>query len=379
MIQLASSDAPIVEVAICRKDMPFHEGEWHFALATSTVKRGFAVRVTDAEGRVGYGYGGEIRHDGETADSMLAAVEICAHALVGTDPTSLGSTLDKWDALLYGNRRAKAALELAVVDLIGRASGRPTHELVRGKATRQSVDVVRILQLQKPQEMASAALDLVSGGYRFVKIKLDGNVAVDVERVLRVREAVGDGIGFTVDANQSYDAKSAIRFAQATEQARVDVFEQPVHRADVAGLRDVRRNVSCWVEADESVATVYDVMNLVRHEAVDSISVKLPKMGGLLRSLEVASLCEAAGLRYRVGAAFGSVLYAAANMQFVACTDVSYACEVGEFEHLSDDPFNGPSIESGTLTLPDSPGLGVQLDESVTDDGWVTVASGAQR
>ena len=91
-------------------------------------------------------------------------------------------------------------------------------------------------------------------------------------------------------------------------------------------------------------------------------------------ALEVAALCEAAGLRYRVGAAFGSVLYAAANMQFVACTDVSYACEVGEFEHLSGDPFIGPSVQNGTLSVPDSPGLGVQLDQSVIDGGWVILA-----
>jgi L-alanine-DL-glutamate epimerase-like enolase superfamily enzyme len=363
----------ITEVAVARHDLPFYEAEWHFALGTTNVERGVFIRIRDAVGNEGLGYAAEVKHDGETVDSLVGALKLLAADLVGHPPYPFTSHLDRWDRLLYRNRRAKAGLEFALLDLAGRALGVPCRLFLGASSGSTSVDVMRILQLQAPEAMAETARQLVREGYRYLKIKVGGDLATDIERVRAVRAAVGSEVGLIVDANQAFTPKEAISFGRAVASAGIDIFEQPVARENVQGLREVRRALDCWIEADESAATSQDVANLAAADAIDCVSIKLPKMGGLLRSIAVAQTCQALGLAYRIGASFGSRLYAAANMQFIAAMPVDYACEVGEFMHLANDPVADIEVRDGRLALPDGPGLGARLRPDTQLD-WQVIA-----
>jgi L-alanine-DL-glutamate epimerase-like enolase superfamily enzyme len=144
----------------------------------------------------------------------------------------------------------------------------------------------------------------------------------------------------------------------------IDLAEQPIAAADHAGLRRVTDNVPVTVEADESASSVARVFELVRERCVDAVSLKIPKLGGLINTLAAARICEAGGVEYRMGAAVGSRLLSAQAMHVAAALpDIAYACELGEFSRLLDDPFEGIEVENGRLKLPEGIGSGVSLRE----------------
>jgi L-alanine-DL-glutamate epimerase-like enolase superfamily enzyme len=140
----------------------------------------------------------------------------------------------------------------------------------------------------------------------------------------------------------------------------IDLAEQPVAAGDLAGLKLVTDSVPMTVEADESAACLSDVMQLVSNRVVDAVSLKIPKLGGLRNTLAAARICEAGHVKFRMGAAVGSRLLSAQAMHLAATLPgIDYACELGEFDRLLDDPFEGIEIANGRLALPQGPGSGV--------------------
>jgi L-alanine-DL-glutamate epimerase-like enolase superfamily enzyme len=140
----------------------------------------------------------------------------------------------------------------------------------------------------------------------------------------------------------------------------IALVEQPVKAQDLKGLKLVTDSVPVNIEADESAMSVEDVNRLIGERIVDAVSLRLPNLGGLRRTLAVARMCEAAAIDYRLGAAVGSRLLAAQSLHLaVGLPNLAFACELGEFDRLTGDPFGGIEIENGTLKLPDGIGSGV--------------------
>jgi L-alanine-DL-glutamate epimerase-like enolase superfamily enzyme len=177
-----------------------------------------------------------------------------------------------------------------------------------------------------------------------------------------IRLQVCPEVQWTIDANQFYAPKVAITALNRMAEHRIDLVEQPVAADDFAGLALVTRSVPVTVEADEAAGSLREIFELVSKRAVDAVSLKIPKLGGLRNTLAAARLCEAAQIKYRLGAAVGSRLLAAQALHLAcALPGVDYACELGEFDRLLDDPFTGLEVEQGMLKLPAGAGSGVNL------------------
>jgi L-alanine-DL-glutamate epimerase-like enolase superfamily enzyme len=142
----------------------------------------------------------------------------------------------------------------------------------------------------------------------------------------------------------------------------IDLVEQPVHADDFNGLSLVTRTVPVTVEADEAAGSLPEIYRLVTERAVDAVSLKIPKLGGLRNTIAAARMCEQAGVAYRLGAAVGPRLLSA-HAVHLACAlpGVDYACELGEFARLLDDRFSGIEITEGELRLPEKPGSGIHF------------------
>jgi L-Ala-D/L-Glu epimerase len=356
-----------------RKDDP----TWRFALAASPISEGHIVRVVTQDGTEGFGYASATAHMGAIAGSLKAELEMFRPLLLGQDPRRIEAILIALDRAVHGAAQAKAAIDCALHDLVARALGVPLTALFGGPV-REAVPILRILAIKTPQEMAAQARKLVDRGYRYLKIKVHGEVTEDVARVAAIRREVGEEIHLTIDANQSYAVKDAIAALNRMAEYRIDLVEQPVHRADIEGLALVTKSVPVTVEADEAAGSLGEIFELVARRAVDAVSLKIPKLGGLRNALAAARLCEAAHVRYRLGAAVGSRLLAAHALH-LACAlgGVDYACELGEFERLLDDPFEGIEVTDGMLSLPTGPGSGVRL-RSVVKGVEDSRASGSQ-
>jgi L-alanine-DL-glutamate epimerase-like enolase superfamily enzyme len=355
------SASKIISLSMMASIMPKEDPKWRFALGASPTTEGFIVRLQDEDGHEGFGYASATPHMGAVNSALRGQLDYLRASVVGQDSANVEFILQKLDRAMRGAPQAKAAIDCALFDLNARRLGVPLGALFGG-AVRDRTPILRILAIKTPEEMAAQAQKLVDRGYRYLKIKVHGEVAEDVARVAAIRKQVGDDVHLTIDANQAYSVKDAVTALSRMSEFNIDLAEQPVHIDDKEGLALVTRMSPITIEADESAGSLRDVYDLASRRIVDAVSLKIPKLGGLRNTLAAARICEAAGVRYRLGAAVGSRLLSAAAIHLAcALPGVDYACELGEFDRLLDDPFEGIEIEDGFLHLPLGHGSGVRL------------------
>ena len=264
-----------LQPCVMRKEDP----NWRFALGANPVTEGVVVTLTAQDGTLGFGYGSATPHMGATRETLMAALTRFVPLVAGRDSFNVEEILQALDMDLVGNNQAKAAIDCALHDLNARILGIPLHQLLGGKL-RDSVPILRILAIKTPEEMAVQAQKLVDAGYRYLKIKVHGEVTEDVARVRAIRRQVGDGVHLTIDANQSYSVKDAIAALNRMAEFDIDLAEQPVAAADLKGLRLVTDSVAVTVEAPQE-----------RPDLVDAARAAFERWRGAL-----ASELEAAGI-----------------------------------------------------------------------------------
>lgn len=356
----------IADVRIDPSILPKIDKEWRFALAANPRSEGWIVSIIAEDGTIGYGFASSMPHYGASLEAVKANLDRFAKLVVGRDSRRIAAILADLDRNVVGNNQAKSGIDCALHDLLARRLGVPLCELFGGPAVTE-FSTLRILPIKSPAGMAANARALVDKGVRHLKIKVHGTVEEDVACVAAIREEVGKDIRLTIDANQSYAPKSAVTAINLMAPFRIDLVEQPVSASDLRGLKLVTEAVSVPVEADEAASSLERVMMLVRERLCDAISLKIPKLGGLRNTLAAARICEAGGLRYRMGAHVGPALLAAHGAQLAATLPgIWYASELSEFDGLLEDPWEGLKLVDGVLHLPQTPGCGVAPNAAST-------------
>jgi L-alanine-DL-glutamate epimerase-like enolase superfamily enzyme len=326
-----------------------------------TVARGLLVKVVTEGGIEGYGYSDLFPRTGETPQTAQHVIETVLKAkVVGRELEDLARIRADIDHALTGNPRAKAALETAMCDALARSYHAPLYLMLGGKY-RSEVRVIKMVSVGDPDAMAEEAKQLAREGLA-LKLKVGGNFEKDLPRVAAVRKAVGDSIFIKIDANEAYDAKTAIRLAKALADYGVEIFEQPVPRDQFDALWEVKQHAPIKIEADQSCRTFADAQTLIRNRMVDSINTGIAKAGSIVEVRRIAELCEQNGIRCALSNTAGSMVGDAAAMHLAASTPgISPLCELGGFEVITGDPFFGLSVDKGTITVPEGEGLGVSL------------------
>jgi L-alanine-DL-glutamate epimerase-like enolase superfamily enzyme len=341
---------------------------WKFARATVPVLEGHVLVLPDDAGTRGLGYVHAIPAITTHGAGAQSALALLAPTLVGRRADDLAAIVEEVDATLAFNPSVKAAIDMALHDLLARRLGVAVHVLLGGRM-RERIEQSRILSIKTPAEMATKAADLAGQGYRQLKLKLCGDTTLDVARIAAVRDAAGADVRLTLDPNQSYDAKQMMSAFARMERHDIALIEQPVPAADWAGLALLTRTLPVAIEADESAQTVHDVFRLVSERAVDVINLKVTKLGGLRRFMQAVRICEAGNVGCRVGAAFGPALMQAMSVQAAsAMTALPFACELSEHRHLLDDPFTELAVDRGTIAVPDTPGCGIDFAPAAFKD-----------
>ena len=349
----------IVETLIEETILPRKDKDWKFALAASPATQGWTVSLRAEDGTVGYGYAATMNHYGAPHAAVKGALDGLCKPLIGRDSREIAGILDDLDRVMLGNNLAKCGIDCALHDLMARRLGVPVCDLFGGPAVREFPSL-RILPIKSPADMAKNARALADRGVQYFKIKVHGEVNEDVERVAAIRAELGPKAHLTIDANQSYSAKDAIRALNLMAPYGIDLAEQPVKVADLVGLKAVTQAVPITIEADEAAYSLDQVMILVRERIVDAISLKITKLGGLRRTYAAAQICDAGGVKYRMGAHVGPMLLAAHAMQLAASLPgIWYASELSEFDALMEDPWEGLNLVDGVLHLSDAIGCGI--------------------
>lgn len=331
------------------------------------------IAVHTDEGIVGYGESAPmVSYSGETqSDSFHALTEYLQHAIAGLDPFDFEKIHSTMDRALPEHYFAKSAIDIALYDLIGKKLNVPVYKLLGGKV-RSGIDITGVIGIGTTDEMIAEANDYVRKGLKTIKVKIGSDPQKDMEIVREIRRSVGPDVLIRIDANQGYDVSTAIRTIRKLEQYDIELVEQPVKKWDLYGMAAVAAAVDTPIEADESMFTLHDAMNIIKHRAADIINIKILKPGGLYPAKKVAALCEAEGITCLVGSMVEYGIGTVAGLHFAASTpSVKHACElVGpslfRYDILKED-YSSDAFVDGRMIVPEGPGLGVALKDEYAD------------
>jgi muconate cycloisomerase len=300
----------------------------------------------------------------EGFSDTLAAVQKLSEILTGMDPFNVAAVLERMDQVVPSKLDAKAAIEMALFDLKGKALGVPVHSLLGGMLT-EEIYLNGWIGMVSPDEAATEARVWLDHGFRSAKIKLGSGLEQDRDRVKAVREAVGNKMALRVDANEAYTVDESIRLAKLLSPFDIALFEQPVSRRDLSGMANVRNAIEIPLMADEAILGPETLVEVIKKEAADIVKVKVMKQGGLTRTVQMIQMAEAAGIRCVIGHGFGLAINTLSEIHVAAtCKNILEGCEfVGPLKLKQDIVKNPLDMENGKVRVPTGPGLGAEIDE----------------
>ena len=302
---------------------------------------------------------------GESQQSVIHAVtEILAPALVGSEASAISAAADVMDRVLFANPFTKAAVEMALLDLTGKAAGLPAAALLGGRRRTGPVRLKFSIGAFPPAEAARVARHAASIGLTAVKVKVGLDLTTDLARVEAVRRELGPEFPVGVDANGGWTEAETIAAIPVLEKLGVIALEQPLRRGDFRGAARIRRRTRIPVMLDESIFTVEDALEAVRNDACDLISIYPGKNGGILRSLAIANIAAAAGLECVIGSNLEMEPATAAMLTLASVVPTLSESVphdiIGPLYY--DGAPRGIRYESGCAWIPEGPGLGLEND-----------------
>ena len=320
------------------------------------------LRIDTDCGIVGYGEGSGVEFvTGETSDTVLGAIKLFESILIGQNPYAIEHIHREMDRKLVGNGSAKAAIDIALYDIMSKAADLPLYRFLGGVSGQIEVDIT--IGINAPGDMAKEAAQRAAEGYRELKIKAGADPDNDITAINLIREAAPQ-VHLKVDANQGWTVATALHVLREYEKVGVEAVEQPVPYWDVEGLREVRSRANIPIMADESCFTPKDAFKLARASAADVLNIKLMKCGGLYRANQISTVAEAAGLRCMLGCMIESQLSIAAAAAFVAARPNVIYADLDSFHEFDDSVIikKGFDFKTPILTLNETPGLGIEVN-----------------
>ena len=327
------------------------------------------VRVEADNGVTGWGEAASApAMTGETVASMMAAIEYLTPKLVGRAADDLSGASAAMDAWMYGNSGAKAAIDTALHDLFGRASGRPVHALL-GAKQRNRIPVLAVIGSEDAAFDLREAQRSFDAGYRAFKIKVGlGTPEADAARTRAICQALKREVEpclVSADANQGFSVDGALRFAGAVGDCGLDFFEQPVDAHDLTGMARVAAATQIPIGSDEGIHAGDDIVRHHQRKAAGGVSLKAIKLGGLRGLVEASHLCARLGMRVNISCKTGETGLASAAAIHVAAvaSEIAWGLTVTSAGLAKDVAVVPLRIDRGHVEVPQSPGLGIEIDE----------------
>lgn len=276
--------------------------------------------------------------NGENQATVLATLHACEGYLIGQDVEAYRTIAAVLKKTFGVQATARCAIEMAMLDAFTQTLGLPLYRYLGGATNWVETDYT--IGLGTTARAGEAAKDLAARGYRVIKTKVGHDLEEDIERLVAIRDGA-PACRLTIDANQGFSAREALQFLEALDRRgiRPVLFEQPVPRHDLDGLKFVRDRAGVPIAADETVFTAADALRVVQAECADVINVKIMK-SGLVEALDIVTIARAAGLRLMIGCMLDSRLGMSASAHLAA--------GLGCFDYVDLDPHGDPDAEPFT-------------------------------
>jgi muconate cycloisomerase len=339
-----------------------------------TIAHGYnlLVRVEAADGTVGWGEATSApTMTGDTLGGLVAAVtEQLAPAIIGQDARFRPALVAGMARALYGNQGARSAVEMALADLLGRATGLPLADLLGGPQ-RAAVRPLWLLGNPTIEQDVAEATARRAEGYGFFKYKVGvKSVEDDIAGTLAVRAALGPEVLLCADANTGFTRAAARRYLEGIQPAGLLFLEQPLRHDDLDGMALLARASPVPIGADEGIHSIADLEAHAASGAAAGASLKFIKLGGLAAFLRAATVCELRGLAINVAGKLAESSIASAAIVHAGCVLAEAAWGVSPTHpYLAEDLVRRPLRldPDGTIRLPAGGGLGVEVDEAAVE------------
>lgn len=322
------------------------------------------VKVETDTGLVGYGEGTPDEHvTGETWESTFTILsKTIGPALIGENPFNIENIHTKMNQIIFGATTAKAAIDIACYDLMGKAANQPIYNLLGGRS-HDSLEVPKVISILDPEVMANEAKLAISEGYKSFKLKVGTDKELDILRIRAVREAVGPSVPIKVDANQGWKTSSESMYVlENVIDCKIDWIEQPTVASDIDGLKEIKQKTNIPVMIDEGLHGNKEMHEIIVKRAVDLINIKLMKCGGLYPATHLVHQAELAGLSCQVGSMVESSIASAAGLHLSLAKKTIQSNELVGPLMFSKDVAK-LDYEIPYVHLSDKPGLGIEIDE----------------
>jgi L-alanine-DL-glutamate epimerase-like enolase superfamily enzyme len=321
-----------------------------------TYKEALIIRLETDKGIVGWG---------ETPDDWInksyegTPEDKLRKQSLGRDPFDI----EAWCRESTLGSYLTSGVEMAMWDLVGKATGQPLYNLLGG-AIRKEIELAACMGIRPYDEAKAIAIQYVEEGFTTLKTKAGRRPEEDIEMVRGIRDGVGDELKLRIDPNMGYTPEVALQFAKDLESYNLEYLEQPMPQSCIGESARIRKQTKTPLALNESVTTPEITLQILQLRAADVLLPDTYQCGGIMGVKKVATLCEAAGVPCVFHCAHDLGLKTAAMLHVVASAPNFPRANDCTYYGLTDDIITTPhKIEEGHMHVPEGPGLGVEVDE----------------
>ena len=301
---------------------------------------------------------------GETIASVKSFINDADITLTGKSCSDILAINKLFEENAKANQSAMAGLDIALYDLNGKIHGKSVLSMLGGDRVSEPISIT--IGIENMKSTLNDAIKYRNSGFKTIKIKVGLEMLEDVKKVAKIRKAIGPTIRLVIDANQGYTVDESMRFLDGIKDYDIFAFEQPVAYTDIDGMVYLKKNSKIPIMADESVKDIQDLKNIIRKGAADMINIKLMKMGGITRSMEVYRLAYDNGIKSMVGCMEESKIGIAAGTTFaISINNIGFSDLDSHLSHSNRLVRSGISTKNGENFITKGKGLGIRLTKNL--------------
>ena len=356
----------ITEIHIYQKDLPIVDGPYTMSTITLHSIDTTIVKILTDNGLIGWGEVTPLgpNYQPQHAMGARAAIAHMAPGLIGHVCLDHLLLRRHMDGLLDGHNYAKAAIDIAIMDLIGKHYNVRVCDLLGG-AVSEKLPAYYAVGIGSPDETAKIASEKLLKGYKRLQFKIGGrDIATDIEVMQKVWETVGNTVQIVADANRGLTATQAKQFSLSCRNIPL-VMEQPCNTMEE--VKSIRSQVCHPLAIDENLESVHDVLRAISMDVADAFGLKITRLGGINAMATVRDICEARAIPHSMEDTWGGDIVSAAVLHVAATVKPEMLEGVWTSANYIDehyDPENGIEVDGGFFDVPKGVGLGITPDEN---------------
>jgi L-alanine-DL-glutamate epimerase-like enolase superfamily enzyme len=359
----------ITRISAYQANLPLHEGSYKWSGGNSVeIFDSTVVAVETDSGITGYG---EVCPLGPAylpayANGARTGLREIGPALLGEDPSDLNALNRRMDQLMRGHPYVKSAIDMAAWDILGKAAGMPVVKLLGGRVG-DDFPLYRAISQDTPENMAANVAGYRAEGYTKFQLKVGGAPDTDIDRIHAVAAQMQRCDVLVADANTGWRQHEAVRVADAVRDVNVYI-EQPCYSYEECLA--VRRHTNRPFVLDEVIDGLGAVLRGVNDQAMDVINLKISKVGGLTRAVQIRNLCESLGIAMTIEDTWGGDIITAAIAHLAHSTSRDLLFTATDFNsYVTVSIATGaPQRKNGRLAASTAPGLGIEPRMDILGD-----------